>query len=68
MIQTVLQGSCPSNYKIIRTWVATDACGNENPIRLTQEIDVTDKTGPQLIPVIPVKLPATCNNIQVLQY
>ncbi|WP_264521002.1 gliding motility-associated C-terminal domain-containing protein [Flavobacterium sp. N1994] len=63
MIQTVLQGSCPSNYKIIRTWVATDACGNENPIRLTQEIDVTDKTGPQLIPVIPVKIPATCNNI-----
>jgi hypothetical protein len=40
---TVIPGSCPSNYVIIRDWVAIDACGNF--ISATQQITVRALSG-----------------------
>ncbi|RZJ64198.1 MAG: gliding motility-associated C-terminal domain-containing protein [Flavobacterium sp.] len=37
-------GSCPSNYTIVRTWTASDACGNASTA--TQSITVQDVTAP----------------------
>ena len=39
-------GSCPSNYSIVRTWVATDACGNAT--QKFQRITVKDSIAPVL--------------------
>ncbi len=40
-----LEGNCPQNYVITRTFVATDACGNASEPQ-TQEITVQDTTNP----------------------
>jgi hypothetical protein len=37
-------GNCPSNYTLTRTWVATDACGNQSSA--TQVVTVQDTTAP----------------------
>jgi gliding motility-associated-like protein len=62
MTETIVQGNCPSNYQIVRTWTATDACGNSIPT--SQTISVTDTTGPVAVdtPTL-VKVDATCDNI-----
>ncbi|MBP8156894.1 MAG: gliding motility-associated C-terminal domain-containing protein, partial [Flavobacterium sp.] len=62
MSETIIQGNCPSNYQIVRTWTAADACGNSIPV--SQTISVTDTTGPVAIdtPLL-VKVDATCDNI-----
>ncbi len=60
MTETILAGNCPSNYQIVRTWVATDACGN-NSVAVAQTISVTDSVGPQIIIPIDPKLMVTCD-------
>ncbi|MGC4039747.1 MAG: gliding motility-associated C-terminal domain-containing protein, partial [Flavobacterium sp.] len=62
--ETILAGSCPSNYQIIRTWVATDACGN-NSAPVSQTITVSDTTGPQIITQIPPKMSVICSDVPV---
>ncbi|MCA0153252.1 Ig-like domain-containing protein, partial [Winogradskyella vincentii] len=37
-------GSCENQYTLVRTWTATDACGNES--KATQKINVIDTTTP----------------------
>ncbi|MHC4444014.1 MAG: lamin tail domain-containing protein [Planctomycetota bacterium] len=39
-----IDGDCPSNYVLERTWTTTDACNNE--VSATQTITVQDITGP----------------------
>jgi len=39
-------GACPAEYTVIRTWTATDACGNASSA--VQMISVTDVVGPVL--------------------
>jgi len=39
-----IDGNCPSNYTLIRTWSATDACGNGGSA--DQAIGVADTTAP----------------------
>jgi gliding motility-associated-like protein len=53
-------GDCPGNYSIIRTWSATDDCGNTTEI--TQIIIVQDTEAPGLTGV-PVDITGDCNNI-----
>jgi gliding motility-associated-like protein len=62
MTETTIQGNCPSNYQIVRTWTATDVCGNTSSV--SQTITVTDTTGPVAVntPLV-VKVDATCDNI-----
>jgi len=46
-----IPGSCPNNYSIIRTWVASDVCGNSQTH--TQQITIQDTTPPVFIGNIP---------------
>jgi len=43
--------SCPQNYVITRTWIATDNCGEKTTA--TQTITVKDTRAPMLIPNLP---------------
>ncbi|MFK7933213.1 MAG: lectin-like protein, partial [Saprospiraceae bacterium] len=51
---------CASGYVIVRTWKATDNCGNQTVA--TQEIKVQDNTAPELQNV-PANLYAECGDI-----
>jgi hypothetical protein len=42
--QTIIPGSCPSTYTLVRTWTATDSCGNSSSE--SQTINVIDNTRP----------------------
>ncbi|MDI1316010.1 gliding motility-associated C-terminal domain-containing protein [Flavobacterium sp.] len=65
MTETTLAGSCPSNYTIVRTWIATDVCGNSNnPV--TQNITVSDTAGPILVGDLDSKLQVFCNDIPAI--
>ncbi|WP_333878496.1 HYR-like domain-containing protein, partial [Flavobacterium sp.] len=61
MTENTIQGNCPSNYQIVRTWTATDACGNTTTV--VQIINVSDTTGPVLVGQLEPKIEATCDNI-----
>ena len=47
MTQTRVDGSCPNNYTLTRTWTATDACGNS--MGKMQVITVQDTKKPQFV-------------------
>ena len=53
-------GTCPDNYTLTRTWVATDNCGNSTAG--TQVITVQDTTDPVLAGV-PADVTVECDNI-----
>ncbi|MDI5889445.1 beta strand repeat-containing protein, partial [Flavobacterium yafengii] len=40
----ITQGQCAGSYTVIRTWTATDACGNSS--KKSQKINVQDNTAP----------------------
>src|SRR5206468_2289207 len=39
-------GNCPGDYSLLRTWTATDACGNHSSVH--QTVTVIDTTAPVL--------------------
>lgn len=41
-----IDGSCPGNYELIRTWTATDDCGNA--VSASQVVTVSDTTPPSV--------------------
>ncbi len=53
-------GMCENTFTLIRTWTATDDCGNTAVH--TQTLDVEDMTTPFIEPIIPV-ISVTCENI-----
>jgi gliding motility-associated-like protein len=61
MVETIVQGNCPSNYEITRTWTATDACGNTST--QTQTIGVSDTVGPVLVTPLDPKVDVNCTEI-----
>jgi len=58
--ETVVPGSCIDGYILIRTWTATDNCGNQ--VVETQEITVEDTTSP-VITGIPSDASVDCDEI-----
>uniref|UniRef100_UPI0037C19519 gliding motility-associated C-terminal domain-containing protein n=1 Tax=Flavobacterium sp. TaxID=239 RepID=UPI0037C19519 len=57
-----IQGTCPNNYSIIRTWVATDICGNSQTH--TQQITIQDTTPPVFVGSFPtIEVFAKCDGI-----
>ncbi|RMG80766.1 MAG: hypothetical protein D6714_14120, partial [Bacteroidetes bacterium] len=60
--ETTAPGSCPAQYSLIRTWSATDACGNTTEV--SQTIIVDDTTAP-VWSNVPSDLTVSCDNIPV---
>ena len=62
LTEEIVEGPCPSRYTLIRTWTATDDCGNF--IEGSQTLIVVDTTAPIWIGSLPaVDLTVTCLNI-----
>jgi len=53
-------GSCPYNYSLLRTWIATDNCGNSSTA--TQTITVRDITPPAFT-FVPVPITVSCESV-----
>jgi large repetitive protein len=47
-IESRVDGNCPSNYTLTRTWTVVDDCGNDN--EHVQVITVQDTTAPEVTP------------------
>lgn len=62
MTEVITAGSCIGEETIERTWIGSDACGNETS--RTQTIAVTDSTAPELFGV-PSGTRAECSNVPV---
>ncbi|MCK0110526.1 gliding motility-associated C-terminal domain-containing protein, partial [Flavobacteriaceae bacterium S0825] len=54
-------GDCESNYTLVRTWTATDACGLETVH--TQTISVQDTTAPTFVEALPADATVECDNV-----
>ncbi|MRG44417.1 T9SS type B sorting domain-containing protein [Chitinophaga sp. SYP-B3965] len=63
MAETRINGSCTNNYQLIRTWTATDECGNDTTI--TQTLTVMDRTKPVFTSAIPADTTVNCDRIPV---
>ena len=61
MTEATTPGICPSTYTLIRTWTATDLCGN--PASVSQTIHVSDTTGTYIIGDFQIKIETTCDAI-----
>lgn len=57
-----IEGTCPGNYQLIRTWTATDICGNKSSA--SQTVTVGDFEPPLLIGV-PNDTTVNCHSIPV---
>lgn len=58
--EQTITGDCQNEFQLIRTWVATDVCGNS--VTKTQHITVFDNIAPQFNET-PADVEATCGNI-----
>lgn len=59
--EVIIPGSCITNYEVVRTWLATDACGNE--ATLTQNVMVVDNRIPIFITSVAPVIFTDCENI-----
>jgi gliding motility-associated-like protein len=59
--EEIMNGDCPGNYLIVRTWTADD--GINTPVVLTQMINVVDTVGPTLTSSLDTELTVTCAEI-----
>ena len=58
--EVVIEGTCADNFTLIRTWTATDNCGNQDI--QSQTITVGDNEGPEFTN-IPEAITVECGNI-----
>ena len=59
--ETILDGICSSQYTLIRTWIATDDCGNV--ASTSQTIEIVDNTPPVWVETLPTNVTVSCDNI-----
>jgi len=57
--ETRVDGNCPANYTLQRTWTATDECGNSN--RVTQTVTVRDTMAP--VVTVPPDIAVPCDAV-----
>ena len=60
MTEETITGSCENEYTLIRTWTATDGCGNA--VSATQTVTVQD-TNPPLFVGVPEDIDIECNEL-----
>ncbi len=60
LTEAIVGGSCASNYTLIRTWTATDLCGNSSVA--IQTVSVTDTTAP-VFDLVPDNITVDCGSI-----
>jgi uncharacterized protein affecting Mg2+/Co2+ transport len=58
--ETRTDGNCPGNYRLVRSWSATDVCGNSSTA--SQTINIQDITKPVVISV-PANVTVSCSDI-----
>jgi gliding motility-associated-like protein len=58
--ENIVQGGCPQSYLLVRTWTASDPCGNTASTQ--QLITVTDNNSPS-ISAMPMDVTVECGNI-----
>lgn len=58
-----IAGQCSSNYRILRTWTATDPCGNTATV--VQTITVQELTPPVFTTPAPADVTVDCGNVPV---
>ncbi|PUZ23208.1 hypothetical protein DCC81_22700 [Chitinophaga parva] len=54
-------GNCKNSYILVRTWTATDQCGNATT--LAQTITVQDTTRPRFTPAVPADITVSCDAV-----
>ena len=54
-------GACAGSYTLIRTWIATDDCGNSSTA--AQTVSVGDNDAPQFTGSLPADITASCNEV-----
>ncbi|WP_188362630.1 gliding motility-associated C-terminal domain-containing protein, partial [Flavobacterium orientale] len=59
--EAIQDGKCPTTYTLIRTWTATDECGNS--VSHTQSINVFDNTAPTFVEALPENETTDCDSI-----
>src|SRR5690606_16794527 len=59
--QTRVDSTCGNLYRLVRTWTATDVCGNDTV--LTQMVFVRDTKAPVFTGTLPVDITVECDNI-----
>jgi gliding motility-associated-like protein len=62
--QEIIPGNCPTNYEVIRRWIATDVCGNQEV--MTQNVVVVDTSVPVFVTSIEPILYGACENIPLV--
>src|SRR5690606_11385152 len=60
-VDVTTQGPCPGSISIIRTWTATDACGNS--VSENQTISTSDTTPPVFVEELPEDITVECTAI-----
>ena len=59
--ETSTPGTCAGAYTIVRTWTATDLCGNDTVH--TQTITVQDTTDPVFVETLPAAITIECSTV-----
>ncbi|MFM1931955.1 MAG: hypothetical protein RL226_1258, partial [Bacteroidota bacterium] len=58
--ESTIQGNCPGDLQLVRTWTATDACGNQTI--QSQIVSVSDTEAP-VFDNLPADITADCGNL-----